>query len=312
MGDPIESAFRTGDVAEAESFVRQIYPRAELREAEGDFRYEQTTRGHGGVNFTRFKITSRMDIAVDFDNVAAFGLLLGGRYAVKSNGQSIDTAQPFLFTPGPGTSTSEELDVLMVNIDVDVLQRTAAERLGADSAKLVFHSNDAVSAARAQHWVRTIGYAWNNVMNVPEMFADDAIRDATLEMVTATALNGFEIEAGASPTASDAATSVAIRRAAAFIENHADQPLTVAAIAEAARLSVRGLQLGFQRAFGITPMAYLRSVRLEAARAELLAADAGGEHVAAIARRWAFAHPGRFAALYRERFHERPTDTLRR
>lgn len=312
MGDAIESVFTTTDVGEAEAYVQQVYPRAELRESRGDFHYEHTTRGDGGVNFTRFKINSRMDIAVDFDGIAAFGLRLGGRYSAQSNRQAVDTSQPFLFTPGRGSSTSEELDILMVNIDVDVLTRAAAQRLGADSAKLVFHSHHATSEARQQHWLRTIGYAWKNVMNVPEMFEDDVIRGATVELVTATALAGFEIEADAPRSAADTATSVAIRRAAAYIENHADEPLTVAEIAAAARLSVRGLQVGFQRAFGITPMAYLRTVRLEAARADLLAADAEDQHVAAIARRWAFAHPGRFAALYRERFKERPTDTLRR
>jgi len=313
MGDLIESVFTTSDVSEAEALVQTIYPRAELRESQADvFHYEQTTRGEGGVNFTRFKINSRMDIAVDFEGVAAFGLRLSGRYAAHSNREPVDTNQPFLFTPGWGTSTSEELDVLMVNVDLETLERTAAQRLGADSAKLAFHSHHAVSEARRQHWLRTINYAWNSVMSVPEMFRDETIRAATLEMISVAALAGFDIEAQVGATASDAATSVAIRRAAAFIENNADRPLTVADIAEAARLSVRGLQLGFQRGFGITPMAYLRMVRLEAARADLLAADAADEHVATIARRWAFANPGRFAALYRDRFNERPTDTLRR
>lgn len=312
MGEAFESIFTTADVGEAEAFAQRVYPRAELRDSAGDFHYEQTTLGDGGVNFTRFKINSRMDIAVDFDGVAAFGLRIGGRYAVQSNRQNLDTSQPFLFTPGPGSSISEELDVLMVNIDLDVLAHAAAQRVGADAAKLAFHSNHAVSETRRQHWLRTVGYAWNSVMNVPELFHDDAIRAATVEMVTATALTAFAIEADASPRASDAASSAAIRRAATFIEDHADQPLTVAAIAEAARLSVRGLQLGFQRGLGVSPMSYVRSVRLEAAHAELLAADVADEQVATIARRWSFANPGRFAALYRERFNERPTDTLRR
>lgn len=312
MGRVVESAFSTTDVGEAEAIARSVYPRAQLREADGDFHYEQTTRGADGINFTRFKINSRMDAIVDFEDIAAFGLRIGGRYDVESNRQVVDTTKPFLFTPGRGTSTSEELDVLMVNFDVDVLAQAAAERVGADSAKLVFHSNDPASEPMRQHWLRTIGYAWNSVLNVPEVFRDEAIRAATLSAVTTAALAAFDIEAETSRHARDSGGSAAIRRAAAFIDSNADRPLTAASIAAAARLSVRGLQLGFQREFGVTPMAYLRAVRLEAARADLLAAEAGGEQVAAVARRWAFANPGRFAALYRARFGERPIDTLRR
>ncbi|MFC4242106.1 helix-turn-helix domain-containing protein [Gryllotalpicola reticulitermitis] len=312
MGDLVERIFTTTDVGEAEALTRRIYPRTELRESTGEFHYEQITRGAGGVNFTRFKINSRMDIAVDFDGVAAFGLRLAGGYAAESNQRRLDSSQPFLFIPGPGSSISEDLDILMVNVDLDVLTRAAAQQAGADSAKLVFHSNHAASQARRQHWLRTINYAWNNVMNVPEIFRDAAIRGTTIDVVIAAALAGFEIETDLSRPVSDSAASTAIRRAVAFVESNADQPITVGDIAAAARLSVRGLQLGFQRCFGVTPMAYLRIVRLEAARAELLAADGSDDGVATIARRWAFANPGRFAALYRARFDERPADTLRR
>ena len=138
------------------------------------------------------------------------------------------------------------------------------------------------------------------------------VSDCTVRNVTSTAIATFGIEADAPHRGSEAGGSAAVRRAAAFIQANAAEPLTVSVIAAAARLSVRGLQLGFQREYGVTPMAFLRAVRLEEARSELLAADASDEHVASVARRWAFANPGRFAALYRARFGERPTDTLHR
>ena len=49
------------------------------------------------------------------------------------------------------------------------------------------------------------------------------------------------------------------------------------------------------------------------ARQELLRADpAGGATVAAVAARWGFGHPGRFATAYRARFGEPPGTTLHR
>ncbi|MEX5302817.1 helix-turn-helix domain-containing protein [Kocuria sabuli] len=54
-----------------------------------------------------------------------------------------------------------------------------------------------------------------------------------------------------------------------------------------------------------------RAGRLEAAHADLLAADpTTGSTVAEVAARWGFAHQGRFAAAYRPRYGQAPSTTL--
>jgi transcriptional regulator GlxA family with amidase domain len=74
---------------------------------------------------------------------------------------------------------------------------------------------------------------------------------------------------------------------------------------------VRSLQEGFRQHVGVSPMAYLRRVRLEHAHAELSEPRDGQRSVAAVAHRWGFGHLGRFAAAYRERYGVSPSDTLR-
>ncbi|WP_197680271.1 helix-turn-helix domain-containing protein [Microlunatus soli] len=57
---------------------------------------------------------------------------------------------------------------------------------------------------------------------------------------------------------------------------------------------------------------YLRRVRLDHARRNLQAADpTQGETVKAIAARWGFPRPDRFAARYQEAFGVPPSHTLR-
>jgi transcriptional regulator GlxA family with amidase domain len=57
-------------------------------------------------------------------------------------------------------------------------------------------------------------------------------------------------------------------------------------------------------------MAYLRRVRLQKVREELLRDSADG--VTDIATRWGFEHLGRFAGAYRRRYGETPSETRRR
>jgi AraC-like DNA-binding protein len=103
-----------------------------------------------------------------------------------------------------------------------------------------------------------------------------------------------------------------VRRAAEYIDTHAGEPIGLAQIAAAARVGARSLQLAFRRHRATTPLAYLRDVRMERARAELLAADpAAGDTVAAIATRWGFTHHGHFAIDYRRRYGCSPSQSLR-
>ncbi|CAN0625085.1 Helix-turn-helix domain-containing protein [Burkholderia multivorans] len=111
--------------------------------------------------------------------------------------------------------------------------------------------------------------------------------------------------------ASDRAAPACVKRAVAFIEEHAGQPLSLADIAAAARCSARTLQRGFHQWRAIGTMRYLKEVRLRRVREALLAPDDLAS-ITAIATRWGFCHLGQFAADYRAAFGERPSDTRSR
>jgi AraC-like DNA-binding protein len=103
-----------------------------------------------------------------------------------------------------------------------------------------------------------------------------------------------------------------VRTAQAYIEANAHQPLTVADIAKASGVGVRGLQLGFKRALDMSPMRYLRRVRLQQAHHELRMSDPATTNVGDVATRWGFRHHGRFTGEYRRRYGVTPAETLRR
>jgi AraC-like DNA-binding protein len=132
-----------------------------------------------------------------------------------------------------------------------------------------------------------------------------------------------------------------VRRAQAYIEAHSHEPMTASRTAAQAGVSTRSLFAGFRKTLDTTPMAWLRDHRLDKVHAELRGVGAGvavgaaavhgagsgpgtgldtsGSAVAgrplsvtAVAVRWGFAHLGQFAAAYRRRFGELPSQTLAR
>ena len=95
-----------------------------------------------------------------------------------------------------------------------------------------------------------------------------------------------------------------------FIDEHLAQPIDLAEIATAARLSPRQLLLAFRQHLGTTPGTYLRTTRLDATHHDLLATDLSqGATVAAIAYRWDFVDLPRFTAEYHHHYGHSPTST---
>jgi AraC-like DNA-binding protein len=101
-----------------------------------------------------------------------------------------------------------------------------------------------------------------------------------------------------------------IKRVEEFIHAHAAEPLTIENLAERAGVSARTLFAGFQRYRDISPMDYVRQVRLEHVRKELLG-NPTPVSVTDIALKWGFNHLGRFSIDYKRRFGESPSATVR-
>ncbi|WP_028731458.1 AraC family transcriptional regulator [Rhizobium leguminosarum] len=101
-----------------------------------------------------------------------------------------------------------------------------------------------------------------------------------------------------------------VKRAIEYMHSNLAQSMTVALIAAETGTSIRALQVAFQRFKGTTPLGYLRTIRLEAARRALVG-DGVSRSISDAARNAGFTHMGRFAAAYYQAFGETPSETLR-
>lgn len=87
-------------------------------------------------------------------------------------------------------------------------------------------------------------------------------------------------------------------------------PNSVPEIAAAVGVSQRTLEYGFRDAIGITPLQFIRRHHMNGAHRDLRISDRRTATVAAIAEKWGFTEPGRFAVQYRQIFGRSPSVTL--
>jgi AraC-like DNA-binding protein len=159
--------------------------------------------------------------------------------------------------------------------------------------------------------VKFLSYVGDLLNDSPDIVEHPLIEASLIDAVLSLAVVTYNLsEPG--PALPTTLMSRPLTRATTFIAENLESPVTTADIADAARMSARGLQALFQREFGTTPMTYQRRLRLDAVREDLIAAEPESSDVASIARRWGFGHLSRFATTYRAQFGENPSDTLRR
>ncbi|MDI6105133.1 AraC family transcriptional regulator [Actinoplanes sp. NEAU-A12] len=212
---------------------------------------------------------------------------------------------PFTCTWSPGELTTCVLDPA-------ALAHVAAPAPGRHTPLIRFTSLDPLSPAAAAHWRHTHSYVTELLTN-SEAAASPLLVATAAHLIATVTLTTFANTALTDPTIEDRhdATPTTLRRAIAYIDENAARDVTVADIAAAANISLRALQLVFRRHRDTTPMAYLRRVRLDHAHHTLATADPGATTVAAVAARWGFTTPRRFAALYRGAYGVPPARTLR-
>lgn len=197
-------------------------------------------------------------------------------------------------------------------LDRQYVRSIASHHVGAPQPDHLFTSSRPIDPVRHRTWTKVTNYVTRSMTETADAYRSPLVQQALAHLMATTLLDTFPNVALASPQSSDVrkAMPVTVRRAMAFIDEHAHEPITVTDVAAAVHTTTRGLQAAFLRALGTSPGQRLRRVRLDGAHRDLKSAPMGSTTVAAIARRWGFANAGNFAAAYRKAFGTHPSVTL--
>ncbi|MFF3511833.1 helix-turn-helix transcriptional regulator [Streptomyces sp. NPDC002573] len=312
-------AFDSDDLAETEAFFSQAYARMRIGSGTPGGNRAQLIR-----HATDMVSTDELDLRFDMDySVTPLGRIClcvvhdgtiedHAFHGVRDDfgpGDAVCFAPPEL--PYSGRIRQARYNITM--LDPDLLTQVAdlVPRSRPEPVRLTGHRPH--SPAAAEHLKYTITRL-QTVLAEPGLARQPLVVSTLTQHLAATVLATFPTTAQTDPTGSDRADAgpTALRRAAAYIDDHADQDITLADMAAAAHVTIRTLQYAFRRHLDTTPLGYLRQVRLTHAHHDLRSADPEGDvTVTEVAARWGFHHPGRFAALYREAYGRTPRTTLR-
>lgn len=206
-----------------------------------------------------------------------------------------------------------EAHVRSVVLDRALVAEVAAAHLGEPSHPLIRFTGLKPSGSAL---ARTLGVAEHfvrDLLSTPEVADLSILLDAAGRTLASAVLAAFpnDLPLDGVDEPSDG-HPVLLEQAIDFIQHNAARDIGVGDVAAAVYLTPRTVQYMFRKHLGTTPTAYLRDIRLNRARQELIAGDRTATTVAAVAVRWHFAHTGRFAVLYRDAYGESPHETLRR
>jgi len=197
----------------------------------------------------------------------------------------------------------------VVTVPADALQKVAADWQAPLSKHIRFLNWRPISRGAVRAWHRALDYV-TATLAVPDTAQQPMIVAAMAPLLAGALLECYPSNVTEQHVAGDPSLPETLKDAVAFIHRHAADDVSINDIAAAVHLTPRAVQYLFRRQLDTTPTEYMRRVRLHRVHQELIAGERATTTVAEIARRWGFAHTGRFAVLYRQTYGQSPHTTL--
>ncbi|WP_158895659.1 helix-turn-helix domain-containing protein [Amycolatopsis anabasis] len=314
------TVFSSSDLDEFHEFARSGYAACRIQAHPSGCRALIVQNPLGPIRMDRIHLGFVMDYA--FDPLGTLSLISVKSGAIPHNvtervdtscgpGEVIALAQP----DRPYSGRVSHARYTYTSLEPSLLSQVADTAPHRTPRPVRLSGYRPVSPAAGRHLLRTIAYLHDHVLTAPTFRDSPLIVSTAPQLLAATVLSTFPNTALPDPTIEDRHDShpCTLRRAMAFIDDHAHEDICAADIATSCHVTIRAVQYAFRRHLGTTLMGYLRQVRLQRAHQELLAADpTTGVTVTEIAARWGFFHPGRFAHHYRTVYGCPPYRTLQR
>ncbi|PKW16568.1 AraC family transcriptional regulator [Saccharopolyspora spinosa] len=313
----------TGALEEARNAVTEVYLPHELINVEGRDEVAMVLNAVKDRNFTLGYLTygssARLTMPATEDTYHVNLTIAGSTFADRQDGERATTRSRLsgvVLLPDQlnRVQWTPDAEQLILKIPRRSLEGHLADLLGKPVRSVVhFDFQVDLTTARGQALLSAVEFLTAE-MERPGGIADNPLARDQLEAYVMSQLltavpNPYteELSAPAEPVQDGR-----LKPVVEYMESNADLALSPTELAKVGCMSVRSLHASFQKTFGESPMAYLRRIRLDHVRTELLNSREPDLQITDVAMRWGFFHLSRFAQQYRERYGELPSETIRR
>lgn len=312
---------RTHDIGQATEVLERVLPRIPLRMrvsvAQDTFAMHMNALDVGSITASYLRFGAEVHVVTSATEYYHVNIPLTGSTLFREGGMTVEATPQLAGVFGPGMAGDlvwrggcAQVCLLLPRSSLD---RELERHLGRAVAEpVLFEPAMDLSAATSTGWLDSLGlvlsYAERRGGRPLHPLTTQTLENLLVDSLLLTHQHNYtEALHGPAP----AAGPRAVREAIELLRERPEHPWSVGELAAAVHLSVRALQEAFRRSTGLSPMRYLRQVRLARIHAELVAATPEEVTVTEVAARWGFLHHGHFAAAYRAEFGQSPATTLR-
>lgn len=278
---------------------------------DADFAFHYTVAGDENMTLRSSMFLGAIEGAIQPENEYIVAWLTQGAatFSVDNDDTPLVVGLPAMFPTGKQfVFKALEFKESLIHFNAAFLERVAAEHESALPGPIMFDHTAPPDPDALTRWKHVVSETASLILKGDP----SPLQMAELDRRTAiTLLDTFAHGSTPLPPELLLPRNGRLREAVEYMHTNANLPVTPTEIAETVGLSSRGLQLAFQRQFGVTPTEYLRAIRLDRVRAELAHLSEEETTIGTVAARWGFTHASRFAGLYAHKFGEYPRDTLR-
>lgn len=244
-------------------------------------------------------------VTAKFEQVkAALVVVESQRPGARWSGQEMTGEHVALSRHELDLRTTGPTALFAIAVDEQQLQSNYSDSLDAadlfDALKGTDVSHHPATATRVRRVVRTIC----SRPGAPQT----AIAGALIPLLAETlkTVDSYSVK----PTEHSKRRFAAVRACEAFMRENLDKRMTMLDVSRYVGMRSRSLINAFEAVTGISPMEYLKRLRLSEVRRALIRADRSNAQIMDVAMDWGFWHMGHFSRDYRAMFGELPSQTL--
>jgi AraC-like DNA-binding protein len=283
----------------------------------------RTTAYKGQVADTSlYRIRYCSDVTICSAPLRSYYLLylpITGRIRVESDGQKTDVLPGEIIVVNPFNSyTLHKMDdsvQLTLKFDRTKLEIYLNALLGhSPMGPISFESDQALKYRNCENLIRIISLVEADLFAGPGMYKDEVsgriAEKLLLDMLLRQVPNNYSKNLFISQSS---LAPYYVKKALDYIHENAHHHITMLNLAALSDISERALYDGFRNFRNTSPMAYVKNIRLDRVRAELIGIRCGATQrrkITEIAGDWCFSHMGNFSKDYKQKFGETPTNTM--